>query len=91
MMDDNHVVLFGGTQSGKRRSSDVYILDLLRMVSGVELTSKFALSSCGIHVVIAWLIRYNYAGVGLLLRESEGSPAHSRKIAACTEPSVLPK
>ena len=46
MMDDHHVVLFGGSQSGLRRSSDVYMLDLMRMVSCVELTS---------HVVIAWL------------------------------------
>ena len=38
MMDDHHVVLFGGMQSRGRRSSDVYILDLMRMVSCVELT-----------------------------------------------------
>ena len=44
MIDDHHVVLFGGSQSGWRMSSDVYILDLLRMVSCVELTSKLALS-----------------------------------------------
>ena len=44
MMDDHHVVLFGGVQSGRRRSSDVYMLDLMRMVSCVELTSKLALS-----------------------------------------------
>ena len=44
MMDDHQVVLFGGLQSGRRMSSDVYMLDLLRMVSCVELTSKLALS-----------------------------------------------
>ena len=38
MMDDHHVVLFGGLQCGRRMSSDVYILDLMRMVSCVELT-----------------------------------------------------
>ena len=44
MMDNDHVVLFGGVQSGWRKSSEVYILNLLRMVSCVELTSKLALS-----------------------------------------------
>ena len=32
MMDDNHAVLFGGYHSGKRKSNDVYIIDLTTMV-----------------------------------------------------------
>ena len=31
--DDHHVVLFGGYQPGRGRTSDLYILDLTRMVS----------------------------------------------------------
>ena len=37
MVDESHAVLFGG-HSGSGRTNDVYMLDLSRMVSCVELT-----------------------------------------------------
>ena len=38
MVDESHAVLFGGYHSGPGRTNDVYMLDLSRMVSCVELT-----------------------------------------------------
>ena len=38
MVDDSHAVLFGGYNLGSRFINDVYMLDLSRMVSCVELT-----------------------------------------------------
>ena len=38
MVDESHAVLFGGFQSDSGRTNDVYMLDLSRMVSCVELT-----------------------------------------------------
>ena len=37
MVDESHAVLFGGV-SGSGKTNDVYMLDLSRMVSCVELT-----------------------------------------------------
>ena len=38
MVDESHAVLFGGVHSGSGYTNDVYMLDLSRMVSCVELT-----------------------------------------------------
>ena len=38
MVDESHAVLFGGDHSGSGRTNDVYMLDLSRMVSCVDLT-----------------------------------------------------
>ena len=47
MIDDHHAVLFGGTHAPEeKKSNDVYVLDLSRMVSMVETEFVCVITVC---------------------------------------------